>query len=131
MKILNNLVLLFTSFLLFAFVIVMNNSLTAKTFRDTTMAIGLEMGKDYHNQINMKMETRGLQVKDTTGIIREGTIDLEAIDVNKDGKVYQDQKHWNVISDKLQPCPLCKLTLQEVTLEEAKANLKKHDFKVK
>ena len=131
MKILNNLVLLLSSLLLFAFVIVINNSLIAKTFKDTTVAIGMEMGKDFHNKIDMKMETRGLQINDTAGIIREGTIDLEAIDVNKDGKVYQDQKHWNVISDKLRACPLCKLTLQEVTLEEAKDNLKKHDFKVK
>jgi Cu(I)/Ag(I) efflux system membrane fusion protein/cobalt-zinc-cadmium efflux system membrane fusion protein len=58
-------------------------------------------------------------------------IDLTAIDKNKDGKVYQDQMDWNVISDKPGKCPLCKMKLKEVTLEEAKKNLKENDFKVK
>ena len=64
-------------------------------------------------------------------IIRKGNIDLKKIDMNKDGKVFQDQMHWNVISDKSGQCPLCKMTLKEVTLKEAKENLKKNGFKVK
>jgi hypothetical protein len=38
---------------------------------------------------------------------------------------------WNVISDKPGKCPLCKMELKEVTLQEAKENLIKNDFKVK
>lgn len=64
-------------------------------------------------------------------IIRKGVIDLKAIDKNKDGKVYQDQMCWNVISDKPGECPQCGMTLKEVSLEKAKENLIKHDFKVK
>lgn len=66
-----------------------------------------------------------------SSIIREGVIDLKAIDENKDGKVYQDQMCWNVISDKPGECPQCGMTLKEVSLEKAKENLRKHDFKVK
>ncbi len=64
-------------------------------------------------------------------IIRKGVINLKAIDKNKDGKVFQDQMDWNVISDNPGKCPLCKMTLKEVTLDEASANLVEHGFKVK
>ncbi|MDP3445892.1 MAG: heavy metal-binding domain-containing protein, partial [Ignavibacteria bacterium] len=64
-------------------------------------------------------------------IVHKGVINLKAIDKNKDGKVFQDQMDWNVISDNPGKCPLCKMTLKEVTLEKAKKNLLKHNFKVK
>jgi hypothetical protein len=64
-------------------------------------------------------------------IIRKGTIDVESIDENKDGKVFQDFMDWNVISDKPGKCPLCKMTLKEATIEIANDNLKKNGYKVK
>lgn len=69
--------------------------------------------------------------KDESSIIREGEIDLIAIDENKDGKVYQDQMCWNVISDKPGECPQCGMTLKEISLEKAKENLLKHEYQVK
>jgi transcription initiation factor IIE alpha subunit len=63
--------------------------------------------------------------------VHKGIINVEAIDKNKDGKVYQDQMDWNVISDKPGTCPLCKMTLEEVTVKKAKENLKNNGFKVK
>lgn len=65
-----------------------------------------------------------------SAIIRKGIIDLKAIDKNKDGKVFQDQMDWNVISDKAGKCPLCKMVLSEVTLEVAKKNLLANGFKL-
>jgi len=38
---------------------------------------------------------------------------------------------WNVIADKAMTCPICEMTLKEVTIEQAKDNLVKHGFKVK
>ncbi len=64
-------------------------------------------------------------------LIREGVIDLESIDKNGDGKVFQDLMDWNVISDEPGRCPECNMILQEVTLEEAKNNLLENGFKVK
>ncbi len=64
-------------------------------------------------------------------IVHEGEIDLQSIDKNKDGKVFQDQMDFNVISDKAGECPLCGMKLKEVTLEKAKEDLLKHNFKVK
>lgn len=68
---------------------------------------------------------------DESAIVREGEIDLVVIDVNEDGMVYQDQMCWNVISDEAGECPLCGMKLKEVSLEKAKENLLKHDYKVK
>jgi len=64
-------------------------------------------------------------------IVREGEIDLVAIDVNEDGMVYQDQMCWNVISDEPGECPQCGMVLKEVSLEQAKVNLEKNDYEVK
>ena len=70
-------------------------------------------------------------IRDRSSIIRNGEINLEAIDENNDGKVYQDQMCWNVISDKPGECPQCGMKLKEVSLAKAKENLIKHDYKVK
>ncbi len=79
-----------------------------------------------HHSMNMKSDS----VK-TNSMVHEGEIDLQSIDKNKDGKVYQDMMDWNVISDAPGKCPLCGMTLKEVSLDKAKENLLKHDFKVK
>ena len=71
------------------------------------------------------------QTKEKHSIVHEGEIDLTAIDKNEDGKVFQDQMCWNVVSDEAGRCPLCEMKLKEVSLEKAKANLLKHGFKVK
>jgi hypothetical protein len=68
---------------------------------------------------------------DDFSIVREGEIDLVAIDVNGDGMVYQDQMCWNVISDDPGKCPQCGMTLKEVSLETAKENLVENDYEVK
>lgn len=92
----------------------------------------MEMGKDMHHHMHMH-EDMEMDSSGTTeqSIEREGEIDLESIDANKDGKVFQDQMDWNVISDKPGECPLCGMKLKEVTLEKAKENLTKNGFKVK
>ncbi|MBU0559788.1 MAG: heavy metal-binding domain-containing protein [Bacteroidota bacterium] len=74
-----------------------------------------------HNKMDMKKDN----------IVREGEIDLTSIDKNTDGKVFQDQMDWNVIADEAGECPVCGMKLKEVTLEKAKENLIKNNFKVK
>jgi len=78
--------------------------------------------------------SKGFTVKadaDMNSIIREGVINLKEIDANKDGKVFQDMMDYNVVSDKAGTCPLCGMTLKEVSLEQAKNNLVKNGYKVK
>jgi Cu(I)/Ag(I) efflux system membrane fusion protein/cobalt-zinc-cadmium efflux system membrane fusion protein len=63
--------------------------------------------------------------------VREGKIDLKAIDKNNDGKLYQDIMDWNVISDEPGVCPLCGMTLREFTMDQIKKNLTEHGFEYK
>jgi len=98
---------------------------------DSTINNHQEMKSDskmhgMHHNMNMKSDST-----ETNSIVREGEIDLQSIDKNKDGKVYQDPMDWNVISDETGKCPLCGMTLKEVSLEKAKENLLKHDYEVK
>ncbi len=82
-----------------------------------------------HDMHNMKMEKQ--KSAETVSIVREGKIDLKAIDMNKDGKVFQCPMDWNVISDAAAKCPECKMKLKEVSVKEAKKNLLENDYKVK
>lgn len=77
-----------------------------------------------HNQMKSEVDKE-------FSIVRQGEIDLTAVDLNGDGKVYQDQMCWNVLSDEAGECPQCGMILKEVSIEKAKENLLKHDFKVK
>ncbi|MFZ0455369.1 MAG: heavy metal-binding domain-containing protein [Ignavibacteriaceae bacterium] len=83
------------------------------------------------NMEQMKMADSLKIAAKKNSIVREGIIDLKAIDKNKDGKVYQDMMDYNVISDKPGTCPLCGMTLSEVSLNKAKENLLKNGYKVK
>lgn len=64
-------------------------------------------------------------------IVRQGVIDVKAIDNNKDGKVFQCPMDWNVISDRSGSCPVCKMDLEEYSVSKAEDNLVKNDYKVK
>lgn len=94
---------------------------------DSTKKMDMQHEMNKHGDMKMDKQKSDL----TTSIVREGLIDLNAIDKNKDGKVFQDQMDWNVISDKPGKCPLCKMTLKEVSLKKAKEILIKNGFKVK
>jgi hypothetical protein len=102
--------------------------------KDSNHTMDMDSTKSGHMHMSMTdhknmMEDSSVTMKES--LVREGEIDLNAIDQNKDGMVYQDQMDWNVISDKTGECPLCGMKLKEVSLNEAKENLLKHDFKVK
>ena len=64
-------------------------------------------------------------------IVRKEPINPEAIDKNKDGKLFEDEMDWNVISDKPGKCPLCGMTLTELTIAQVKKNLEANGYKVK
>jgi hypothetical protein len=70
-----------------------------------------------------KLEKKVAETK-VESIVREGKINFTKIDANKDGKVFQCEMDKNVISDVAGKCPICGMTLKEVTIKEAKENLK-------
>jgi hypothetical protein len=94
-----------------------------------------KMNADHNHTKEHVQEDQGMhkQTDDEskmTSIIHQGEIDLVAIDENNDGKIYQDQMCWNVLSDEPGECPKCGMTLKEVTLEEAQNNLEENKYKV-
>ena len=107
------------------------DGISTSTEMDSTK---MNMSKDHDMNMDhdkmMKHDSEGM-MKDKSSIVREGVIDLNAIDKNGDGKVYQDVMDWNVISDEPGECPQCGMKLIQVSLEKAKANLVKNGFKVK
>lgn len=66
-----------------------------------------------------------------SNVIRKGIIDVDSIDKNKDGKLFQDIMDWNVISDIPGTCPLCGMELREYTIKQVKENLKENGYKFK
>jgi hypothetical protein len=108
----------------------MNNDSTKTMKNDMQDHSKMKMDKSVQQKDARVIEEKK-DVKGKADIVRKGTIDLKAIDVNKDEKVYQDQMDWNVISDQPGKCPLCKMTLVEVSLSKAKENLTKNGFNVK
>jgi Cu(I)/Ag(I) efflux system membrane fusion protein/cobalt-zinc-cadmium efflux system membrane fusion protein len=97
--------------------------------------VQLQAQSHQHGSHSMKgmtdMKEMNADSSKVENIVRVGTIDLKAIDKNKDGKVFQDPMDWNVISDAPGKCPICKMTLKEVTIKTARQNLLKNKFKVK
>ena len=89
----------------------------SKKMEELESATETEVAEDGHNH--------------ATSIVHKGVIDVEAIDKNKDGKVFQDPMDWNVISDEDGRCPLCGMFLKKVTIDEAKMNLKMNGFEYK
>jgi hypothetical protein len=107
---------------------------TIKIFLVVLSVIAVTLSNNFAQEHNHNDHSRMEMKKDTTkvdDIIRKGIIDLKSIDKNGDGKVFQDQMDWNVISDKPGKCPLCKMQLSEVTIAEAKNHLIKAGFTVK
>ena len=103
--------------------------------REYTLADAGKNLKEHGFQVKEPVSHQPSMDKNEYGVasplIRTGTIDLNAIDENKDGKVYQDAMDWNVISDEPGRCPVCNMFLREVTLDEAKTNLKENGYSVK
>jgi Cu(I)/Ag(I) efflux system membrane fusion protein/cobalt-zinc-cadmium efflux system membrane fusion protein len=78
---------------------------------------------------NDKQEMKMEEHDHSSIIVHEGVIDVEAIDKNKDGKLWECPMDWNVISDDIGRCPVCNMKLKEYTIKEVKANLEKHGYK--
>lgn len=56
-------------------------------------------------------------------IIRDKNANVSKIDSNKDGKVFECQMDYEVISDKPGSCPKCGMKLEEVSDSDAQKNL--------
>ncbi len=94
--------------------------------------------KSAMNEEEMKNMDSNSEVKEekhkhdeSESIVRSGIINVEAIDNNNDGKIYECPMDWNVLSDKDGRCPVCNMFLKEYTIDKVKTNLKQNGFEFK
>lgn len=64
-------------------------------------------------------------------LIRTGVINVESIDENGDGILYECPMDWNIISDEEGSCPACRMFLEEFTIEKVKSNLDRYGYEYK
>ncbi len=88
--------------------------------------------KDEKRETKVKKQKMKAEEHDhSTSIVHEGVINVEAIDKNKDVKLWECPMDWNVISDESGRCPVCNMKLKEYSIEDVKANLKKNGYEYK
>ena len=78
-----------------------------------------------------KQELEDEKHNHSSSLVREGVIDIESLDENKDGKLFECPMDWNVLSDEEGRCPVCNMYLKEFSIDEVKANLDKYGFEYK
>ena len=89
-----------------------------------------EMSKDtemHENHEHKKKASEEIEHE----MVREGIIDVESLDANNDGSLYECPMDWNVLSDNSGDCPACGMELKEYSLDEVKANLDKFGYQYK
>lgn len=89
----------------------------------------MNMQNQKHQQKTESEKNKTHEHNHSSSIIHKGIIDVESIDKNKDGKLWECPMDWNVISDEAGRCPLCNMKLKEYSIEEVKINLEKNGFK--
>ncbi|MCF8242911.1 MAG: hypothetical protein K9J16_16150 [Melioribacteraceae bacterium] len=109
----------------------MNHSMMDSTKHSKMMNHSMMDSTKHSKMMKHSMMDSSKMMKHKSSIVREEPIDLKAIDANGDGKVFQDQMDWNVISDEAGECPLCGMKLKEVPLNNAKFKLIENGFEVK
>ncbi|RPI66070.1 MAG: hypothetical protein EHM47_17530 [Ignavibacteriales bacterium] len=62
-------------------------------------------------------------------LIREAGTDIVLLDKNADGKLYQCPMDYQVISDSMATCPVCKMDLEEHDVADAMKNFESHYHK--
>jgi rubrerythrin len=64
-------------------------------------------------------------------LVREGIIDVEALDQDNNGKIFECPMDWNVLSDEQGDCPVCGMKLKEFTIADVKKNLDNYGYEFK
>lgn len=62
---------------------------------------------------------------------KEKIIDVDSLDINKNGQLYECPMDWEIIEDKEGKCPKCEMKLKKYSINEVKKNLKSNGFKIK
>jgi len=118
------------------FLIDSESNLKAAISQFQTSTQVMDDGKGKMEDVNEKKKEENQEMKienhdHSNSIVHEGVIDVESIDKNNDGKLWECPMDWNVISNESGRCPLCNMKLKEYSIEEIKANLDKYGYEYK
>lgn len=89
---------------------------------------------DHNDDMNTKNEHNHSNQNEygiDSPLIRTGVIDVDSIDENGDGKLFECPMDWNIIADEYQRCPVCEMKMNEFTIEDVKKNLDKYGYEYK
>jgi hypothetical protein len=77
--------------------------------------------------VNQTQQQAGKKDTSELSIVRDKNVNIDSIDSNKDGYLYQCEMDYDVISDKPGTCPKCGMELKKVTVAEAKQNFNSYN----
>ncbi|MBU1101318.1 MAG: efflux RND transporter periplasmic adaptor subunit [Bacteroidetes bacterium] len=106
----------------------MDEDQMAGKVNDATTENTIEKESTSHDTDKMEMIKENKYVVESP-LIRTGIIDVESIDTNADGKLYECPMDWNIISDEHGRCPSCQMKLKEYSLVDVKSNLSENGYK--
>ncbi len=90
-----------------------------------------EVEQNPEMKADKQMSEHSIGEAPTSDLVRLGTIDVESLDINKDGKIYECPMDWNVLNDTHGNCPVCGMDMKEYSLKDIKANLDKYGYEYK
>jgi hypothetical protein len=77
--------------------------------------------------VNQTQQQAGEKDANELSIVRDKNVNIDSLDSNKDGFLYQCEMDYDVISDKPGTCPKCGMELKKVTVVEAKQNFNSYN----
>lgn len=87
-----------------------------------------EVAEEVVEKVDKEMSEHSIGEAPTSELVRLGTIDVESLDANKDGKIYECPMDWNVLNDEHGDCPVCGMDMKEYSLSDIKFNLDKYGY---
>lgn len=106
-----------------------NTQEVSSEMKDDNTEKTFEVGNELDETLTSKVRVE--EHDHSASIVHEGVIDVELIDKNKDGKLWECPMDWNVISDESGRCPLCNMKLKEYSIKDVKLNLDNHGYEYK
>lgn len=90
-----------------------------------------EVVEEVEVKADKKISEHSIGEAPTSDLVRLGIIDVESLDGNKDGKIYECPMDWNVLNDAHGDCPVCGMDMKEYSLADIKSNLDKYGYEYK
>jgi len=95
---------------------------TALLFTAIVLSSGCSNDNNNSKADNKQTQTAQKQDSKDMYLVRDKSVNIDSLDQDKDGNLYQCQMDYDVISDKPGTCPKCGMQLEKVSVDIAKKN---------